>query len=318
MAGEIDDVATAETVEAVHVNRVKDRSVQRYATTAERTSLLPSPVEGDVAYLEDSDDLEIYDGSSWINIAQTAYVDAADALALPKAGGTMSGDLNMGQNDLDGLAGIGTTDFAAADAGSIWSDYTTSDGVIGNATIFTLVDQAARAMQIAVNKQGSRAWVRGIDGVTTDWGDWVELVTSGPSASAGFQFATDTVGANAITTGGTIMLEVNIVAGLDGWIKGHWMLEVERTSAASVSNFYVFPRQDGTNLSSNFAYGTVDAIAANVIPGAGDKTMLTGSFYRSVNAADDSDYEIFVLADDNSRFEVNKGQLAVEFLPYQT
>jgi hypothetical protein len=42
-----------------------DQSVMTFASSAARGSAIPTPVEGMVAYLEDSDLLSIYDGSAW-------------------------------------------------------------------------------------------------------------------------------------------------------------------------------------------------------------------------------------------------------------
>jgi hypothetical protein len=42
-----------------------DQSVMSFAGTAARGSAIPTPVEGMVAYLEDSNSLQLYDGSGW-------------------------------------------------------------------------------------------------------------------------------------------------------------------------------------------------------------------------------------------------------------
>lgn len=65
MAGELSDVATSDTIEAAHMNNVKNRTVMRYTNTADRTTKIPTPVEGDIAYMEDTDEVYYYDGSSW-------------------------------------------------------------------------------------------------------------------------------------------------------------------------------------------------------------------------------------------------------------
>jgi len=76
MAGELSDVTTGAVITASHINNIKNRSVMRYADTAERTSLVASPNQGDVAYMEDSDELCIYDGSEWR--CKTFKIDATD------------------------------------------------------------------------------------------------------------------------------------------------------------------------------------------------------------------------------------------------
>lgn len=55
-----------EVLQAADVNDfLMDQSVMVFAGTAARGSAIPSPTEGMVTYLEDSDELQSYDGSSW-------------------------------------------------------------------------------------------------------------------------------------------------------------------------------------------------------------------------------------------------------------
>jgi hypothetical protein len=57
-----------EVLAAADVNSfLMDQSVMSFAGTAARGSAIPSPVEGMVSYLEDSNLLSIYDGSNWKN-----------------------------------------------------------------------------------------------------------------------------------------------------------------------------------------------------------------------------------------------------------
>jgi hypothetical protein len=84
---EIANVASGETIESAWGNAIRDRTVQRYTSTAERDSLNPGPVEGDLAYIENTNDMQFYNGSSWLN-----FIDTSTSLAfLPLSGGTMSG-----------------------------------------------------------------------------------------------------------------------------------------------------------------------------------------------------------------------------------
>ena len=46
-----------------------DQAVMSFAGTAARGSALPSPSDGMVSWLQDSDSLEIYDGSAWESAA---------------------------------------------------------------------------------------------------------------------------------------------------------------------------------------------------------------------------------------------------------
>lgn len=129
---------------------------------------------------------------------------------------------------------------------------------------------------------------------------------------------TDTAGNSSLTTTGAILMEVNIDVEEAGYVIGHWMLELERTSAASVSGVAITPRQDASNLSSVFHYPSTNDGIATIIPGANDSHTFTGMFYRRLTSGDDSDYELFVAAADNSRFDVNRGAMIVQFIPYPT
>lgn len=63
--GEIADVVPGEPVESAWGNAVRDRSIQRYADQTALDGSVPIPVQGDVAYLLDSDTFQIHDGSVW-------------------------------------------------------------------------------------------------------------------------------------------------------------------------------------------------------------------------------------------------------------
>lgn len=46
-------------------NEIRDRTIQNFATAAERAAQWTAPPEGAASYLRDVDRLEIYDGTSW-------------------------------------------------------------------------------------------------------------------------------------------------------------------------------------------------------------------------------------------------------------
>ena len=52
---------------AAEMNVVSDATVMTFAGTAARGSAIPSPTEGMVSYLEDSNILSLHDGSAWKN-----------------------------------------------------------------------------------------------------------------------------------------------------------------------------------------------------------------------------------------------------------
>jgi hypothetical protein len=59
-----------EVLAAADVNEfLMDQAVQSFAGTAARGSAIPSPVEGMVTYLEDTNELRVYDSSSWVSVS---------------------------------------------------------------------------------------------------------------------------------------------------------------------------------------------------------------------------------------------------------
>lgn len=59
--------AAGEVLTASNVNTyLMQQSVQNYAGTAARSSAVTSPSEGMISYLQDTDQLAYYDGSSWV------------------------------------------------------------------------------------------------------------------------------------------------------------------------------------------------------------------------------------------------------------
>ena len=55
-----------EVLTASDVNSyLMDQAVMRFATASARSAALPTPSEGMMAYLDDTDQVEVYDGASW-------------------------------------------------------------------------------------------------------------------------------------------------------------------------------------------------------------------------------------------------------------
>jgi hypothetical protein len=62
---EIPDVVAGTPVESNWGNDIRDRTVQRYADATERDVLVPVPVPGALAYLENTGIVTIYNGTAW-------------------------------------------------------------------------------------------------------------------------------------------------------------------------------------------------------------------------------------------------------------
>jgi len=87
-------------------NFLMNQSVIVFADSAARGTAIPSPVEGMLTYLEDTNAYESWDGSAYV-----ALVEAPDLTALiPKSTVTTAGDLIKGTGaSTVGRIGIGTT-----------------------------------------------------------------------------------------------------------------------------------------------------------------------------------------------------------------
>jgi len=76
---------------ASDVNSTVDQTVMVFADSAARTTAIPSPTEGMVAYLEDTSVLFFYNGSAWVPVDTTAsglasfVVDTTTARTLTTA-----------------------------------------------------------------------------------------------------------------------------------------------------------------------------------------------------------------------------------------
>lgn len=90
---ELSAVTAGGTIDAdTFGNPVIQRVVSRYATETARDSTTPSPNEGEVCYIEDINQLQVYNGSGWRLVPSMAV--AADTLDL-----TLDGGVDVKQGD---------------------------------------------------------------------------------------------------------------------------------------------------------------------------------------------------------------------------
>jgi len=85
--------AVNEVLSAADVNNyLMDQSVMRFADSTARSSAIGTPSEGMVSYLDDSNQVEVYDGSSWVNFTgDITQVTAGTALT----GGGTEGNVTL-------------------------------------------------------------------------------------------------------------------------------------------------------------------------------------------------------------------------------
>ena len=102
MAPEIADVQSGESIASEWGDSLRDRTVQRYADAAERTTEHPSPAQGDLSFLADDQTVWVFSASGWVNIARP--VQAADV-----AGGVASGFEVDNSTEVNGPTNLGTS-----------------------------------------------------------------------------------------------------------------------------------------------------------------------------------------------------------------
>jgi microcystin-dependent protein len=78
---EIGNVVAGTTISTTWGNQIRDRTVQRYASSAARASGHPTPTAGDLSYLADTGDIAVYHAGIWKAFLPTGAV-------LPFASGT--------------------------------------------------------------------------------------------------------------------------------------------------------------------------------------------------------------------------------------
>jgi len=86
-----------EVLTAADVNQyLMDQSVMRFADSAARSSAIGTPTEGMVSWLDDEDQVEVYDGSQWVNFTgDINQVTAGTALTGGGAEGNVTLDVDI-------------------------------------------------------------------------------------------------------------------------------------------------------------------------------------------------------------------------------
>lgn len=206
---EMPDVSTGEIIEAGWTNDVKNRTLQRYVNVATRDAENPAPTEGELAFVASlaGDAFQVYQGGTWHPVAWVTGASFSGELHV-------RGGLNMaGLSYLYGLATV-NVDGDATDALDVSLNVGVANGdpTIGNSSVFTMRVNSLRVGQLAIEKNGTSMWYRGIAADGPGWGTWVpSWYVNGLAVNnvAGF-FAVPAVwsqtsgsGANMVVTGAT-------------------------------------------------------------------------------------------------------------------
>lgn len=70
---EMPDVVAGEPVASDWGNLIRSRTVQRYADATDRDALVPFPAPGDLAYLDDTAAMQLFDGTNWVGYGPREY-----------------------------------------------------------------------------------------------------------------------------------------------------------------------------------------------------------------------------------------------------
>jgi hypothetical protein len=85
-----------EILAAADVNGyLMDQSVMVFADAAARTAAIATPTEGMISYLSDTNVVEYYDGSAWVNVAASAGDITAVTAGTALTGGGTTGDVTL-------------------------------------------------------------------------------------------------------------------------------------------------------------------------------------------------------------------------------
>jgi hypothetical protein len=133
-------LVTGTTITASWANtNVRDQVVTPFASSAARTSAISSPVEGMVSYLSDVNTLEVFDGSSWLNViigsvAGASYSPTFSTVTLGTGGTKYGRHLSFG----DLVVGVGgfTLGTGGSVSGTITMTLPFSAGSVGADWIF--------------------------------------------------------------------------------------------------------------------------------------------------------------------------------------
>ena len=130
-----------EVLTAADVNGyLMDQAIMRFANSASRTTVIGTPTEGMFSYLDDTNQLEVYNGSAWTGVDTTVSSINAQAIDYTLTASTAT-SYTLGTADANTyvqLTAAGTvtvstaTDFATGDQVSVLADGTaltiTTDG----------------------------------------------------------------------------------------------------------------------------------------------------------------------------------------------
>ncbi len=196
---------------------VDDYSITRYATTAERDSQITSPQEGRVIYILDTDELQIYNGSSWITVIDTVQA-----------------------NNVTSISGTANQIIASASVGSVTLSTPQNIDTSASPTFANLTVSGNIAYHVAITSSSSTSYTL----LLSDDGKLVEMTSSSSNtiyiptdASVAFPVGTQITvlragtGPTAIAASASATTTVNATPGLN--LRAQWSSAVLVKRAAN-------------------------------------------------------------------------------------
>lgn len=233
-------------------NYLMNQSVIVFADATARTAAIATPTEGMITYLEDTNTVEVYNGTTWTDIND-------NTAAIPKSTVTTAGDLIVADGNASVTRlGIGTDDqvLTMVSGAPAWADAAGGGGATllssttlsGSQTIITDIDQSYKTLiaKLINPTFSSASYIRSY------WRD-----SSGAFIDSGV---------NGITNG-------SISGGYSPFYPASNWLSGKATFVATVSNYaqsgVLKPAQfwgsgidsSGNNQTFNYAGGTTDSTA---------------------------------------------------------
>jgi hypothetical protein len=131
-----------EVLASSDMNSTVDQTVMVFADATARNTAIPSPTEGMLVYLKDTDEVLKYDASNWVNVTETA-----DDLI------TTEGDLIIGgTNGVAERLAIGPSDSVLSSDGTNISWVVSEDGVASNNFVIDMNDTTNNAVTLSESK----------------------------------------------------------------------------------------------------------------------------------------------------------------------
>ena len=171
-----------EILTAVDVNQyLMDQSVMRFADSAARSSAIGTPTEGMVSWLDDVDQVEVYDGSGWVNF--TGDINQVTAGTALTGGGT-EGNVTLDVDTAAVGSAISITASEISDVTATATELNILDGVTATSAELNILDgvtATASEINILDGVTADATELNLLDGVTatTTELNYVDGVTSG-------------------------------------------------------------------------------------------------------------------------------------------